>query len=133
MHTRPFPKRLLILLVFIGVVNFLAIEYYWYWRLRWFDMPMHFLGGLWLAGVIIWFRFFSSRFVDAPKTFGRLALWGVLGALGVGLVWEFYEGFVGLLTVGHINAYRDTLGDLFFDMLGGFVCAVLVWLRINQK
>ena len=132
MFSRPFPRSLIALIVFIAIVNIVAIQYFWYWRMRWLDMPMHFLGGVWLAGTILWFRFFSHPLLETPKNFSRVLFWGILGAFVIGLGWEVYESAVSLVTIGKINAIRDSLSDLCFDMIGGFVGAVIVWFRIKK-
>ena len=54
-------------------------------------------------------------------------------ALGVGLAWELFEAGLGLATVGHINEIADTLGDLFFDTLGGTAVALFTWVRMKQN
>lgn len=132
MFSRPFPRSLVILVVFIAIVNIIAIQYYWYWRMRWFDMPMHFLGGMWLAGMLLWFRFFSHPALEAPTRFSRILFWGLLGSGVLGLGWEVYESSVSLVTIGRINAIPDTLSDLCFDMAGGFLGSVIVWLKIKK-
>ncbi len=67
MPTRPFPHVLVALILAIAVVNAFAHYHYWYWTMRWFDMPMHFAGGMWLAGVAIWWRFFSGPVRDCER------------------------------------------------------------------
>ena len=42
-------KRMTLMVFFIFVINFLAMKFYWYSSLWWFDMPMHFLGGFFLG------------------------------------------------------------------------------------
>lgn len=123
----PIPLILVVFLIAIAVVNGFADVNHWYWTMRWFDAPMHFAGGMWLAGFGVWWRY-SRRGVSTPSF---LMLLGVclLFALGVGLLWEIYEAVVSSLTVGHINAMSDTLGDLLFDTIGGTTVAILVFTR----
>ncbi len=133
MQSRQLPPILFALIVAIAVVNALAVQHSWYWTMRWFDMPMHFAGGLWLAGMAIWFRFYSGRFQVVSKSFFSFVVWGVGAALVVGFAWEVYEGVVALLTKGYINAMSDTYADLGFDILGGLVVAVVVWMSASRK
>lgn len=93
---------------------------------------MHFLGGLWLAGTMLWFRFFSSTFLLKKRSVGQIFGWGVGAALGVGLGWEIYEASVGMVATGKINAISDTLSDLCFDALGGLVGSMIVWWRMKK-
>ncbi len=137
MQLRPIPRLLVVLILAIAIVNALALQYSWYWLMRWFDMPMHFAGGVWLAGVALWWRFFSGKFPeDGPRgtviSFAPLLLWGVGTALGIGLAWEGYEALISVISGEDINAMMDTLSDLCFDMFGGLVVASVVWIRRDK-
>ena len=121
------PIILVIFLVMIAVVNGFADYYHWYWIYRWFDMPMHFSGGAWLAAFGVWWQY-SKKQVTVP-TFSALLAVCLVYALSIGLLWEAYEAVVGFITVGHANAMSDTLSDLFFDSLGGSVVAILVKMK----
>lgn len=127
MTQRTFPWFLAIALFVIAGVDYVANYNSWYWVVRWFDMPMHFAGGAWVAGVTIWWKFFSgTQETSSPlPTLQRLIVWGVGGAFVVGLGWEVYESVVSLIMQGHINDIQDTISDLFLDMAGGIVVAVL--------
>lgn len=121
-----FPLALAGLLLVIAVAHTFANEYSWYWTVRWFDMPMHFAGGAWVSGVVLWYRFFSQGMVAPHVSFKSLVLWGVLGALVVGLGWEIYESTVSFFIEGRINDILDTVSDLLFDALGAFAVVCLV-------
>lgn len=125
------PPFLVFLIVAIAVVNGFADKYYWYWQIRWFDMPMHFFGGVWLAGMTIWL--YPHLRTKLPDSFSKILLICLAAAFGVGLTWEIYEAMISYLTVGHINAMPDTLSDLLFDILGGTTVAIFTWWRIKQK
>ncbi len=133
MQLRPFPYTLLVLILAIAVVNAFAQYHYWYWTMRWFDMPMHFAGGMWLAGVAIWWRFFSGKFPDTRDRLLYLLMWGVGSAFIVGLAWEVYEAVVALATKGYINATADTISDLSFDILGGLVVACIIYVKFKNQ
>ncbi|MBI5799088.1 MAG: hypothetical protein HZB10_04120 [Candidatus Yonathbacteria bacterium] len=126
-----FPIVLVIFLVIIAVVNALADINHWYWMMKWFDMPMHFSGGVWLAGFGVWWQYYRRGVVVA----GFLQILGVclVFSLSIGLLWEAYEAVVSFFTVGQMNAMLDTLSDLLFDILGGTTVAVLVWARAKLK
>ena len=131
MQPRAFPVILLVFLVAIAVVNWLAGVYHWYWTMRWFDMPMHFSGGAWLAGFAVWWQY-SRRGLVAQR-FSRLLGVCLVYALSIGLVWEAYEAVVSYLTGGEMNEILDTLSDLLFDILGGTTVAVLAWVKVKLK
>lgn len=127
----PFPIILVVFLVTIAVVNGFAVSNHWYWTLRWLDMPMHFAGGMWLASFGVWWQYRRQKIT--PQSFP--ALFGVcfIYALSVGLLWEAYEAVISFFTVGHMNAIPDTLSDLLFDILGGTIVSILVWMQARLK
>lgn len=134
MSRQKFPHSLVVFLLVIAVLNWLAEYYSWYWRISWFDMLMHFAGGAWLAGVAIWWRFFSGKFSgEIPQNFARAALFGIGAAFVIGLGWEIYESFVSFLVEGHINDILDTISDLVFDMLGGVLMTILMQTRVKKS
>lgn len=122
------------LLLFILLLHVLAIVNSWYWVYSWFDMPMHFLGGFWLATVFFYFKpsleFQNPKFAKLPNylitaiiTLGFVAL--------VGVLWEFFEFLCdvfissrGYLAVSQLGT-ADTMSDLFFDLVGGSVAFVI--------
>lgn len=130
MQARTFPLILVVLIVVIAIVNGFADYYYWYWRMRWFDMPMHFAGGVWLAGTVAWWRYFRRE--TAMVSFFHILATCLVAALGIGFLWEVFEAWLSFVTVGHINAMPDTLGDLLFDTIGGTTVAVFTWWRLNK-
>ena len=123
-----------VLFLFIFVVTFhiLALVNFWYWNIDWLDIPMHFLGGLWVALFFFWIL--KKRFVQVSQVLeGNFLLLGIL-SLGfvslIGIGWEFYEFLYDkylakglLLSQASIT---DTMTDLFFDWVGGLI-AVLVY------
>jgi hypothetical protein len=132
MRFQSFPPALIVLIVVIALINMLATSFYWYWRIRWFDMPMHFLGGLWIAGSVLWFRFFSHELLSTPRSFIPVVFIGVFSAFLVGLGWEMYEASVSFSTLGYVNEIPDTISDLCFDILGGLVASVVVWVSLKK-
>mgnify|MGYP001564509679 CR=1 FL=1 len=131
MTQRIFPWFLALALFIIAGIDCVANYYSWYWVIRWFDMPMHFAGGAWVAGVVIWWKFFSAKkeSLFVAPTINRLIIWGVGGAFVIGLGCEVYESVISLLTQGHINNVQDTISDLFLDMAGGTLVAILYNIR----
>ena len=125
------------LLIFILVIHILAIANFWYWSIDWLDIPMHFLGGLWVALFFFWIL--KKRFVQVSQVLeGNFLLLGIL-SLGfvslIGIGWEFYEflydKYLAEESVLFQAGVADTIADLFFDLIGGLV-AVLVY-KIRRK
>ncbi len=107
---------LVVLLVFI--LNKLAMQFYWYVSIPWLDMPMHFLGGIFLALGIGALFFHRTNKIHFFKKLLFILLWVLL----FGIAWELFEFSVfTLIKFVEPNSMADTLMDLFFDLLGGLV------------
>lgn len=101
------------LIIFIFLINLLAMKFFWYYTFPWFDMPMHFLGGLWVA--------LATFYLFNPKSPWLLAF---LSVLVIGILWEVFEFSLDAFITLRVWDSVDTLGDLFFDLLGASVGAV---------
>ncbi len=104
---------------FIFLMHLVALQFYWYYSLWYFDMIMHFLGGLWVA------LFFTYVFLRGkePRP-GRSLFLKVLAAmLAIGILWEFYEYYLNIVSATPWDK-ADTLSDIFFDLFGG-LCAII--------
>ena len=108
------------ILVITAILHFLAIKFYLYWDFWWFDIIVHFLGGIWAGATVFWVYYFSGWFknpIIRPQYFFLLAL---LGAFIIGLMWEIFEYKAGLTFVIPGRDYvTDTLCDLGMDIVGG--------------
>lgn len=119
------PIILVVFLMAIALVNAFASAYYWYWVMRWFDMPMHFAGGAWLALFGAWWQY--GRLGIVPHKFIQFLGTCLVFVISIGLLWEVYEATVSFFTVGHMNDIVDTVGDVVFDILGGVTVSTIVW------
>ncbi len=114
-------KRLTILIISIFLLHSLATKFYWYSAIWWFDMPMHFLGGLWLGLCFIW--------ILEKKTLSiKSILHIILSVLLVGILWELFELYFVNLIARNPFDILDTLSDIFFDLAGGFL-AILYFFK----
>ncbi len=130
MQQRRYPISLVALILGIAVINVLAEMYYWYWTMRWFDRPMHFLGGVWLAASALWWVYERKGVI--PPRFSRVLLVCVAAAFGIGALWELMQAGLGLETAGHVSRLGGTISDLLFDILGGVAAAVWGWARVKK-
>jgi len=123
------PKFILGLLIFILVFHIIASINSWYWTYAWLDMPMHFLGGFWVA--MVFFNFINPKLqITDYKLLITLIL--VLGfVILIGVLWEFFEFLcdVFISSKGYLEVAQqgiaDTISDLFFDLLGGLALLVV--------
>ncbi len=106
----------------IALFQFLANEYYLYWKWWWADIVMHFLGGLFVSASVLWWLRFEipvglrSR---VPKF-----LTALLAIIVVGVAWEVFEYVTGMYNA--VNYTLDTTLDLATDV-GGMLFAYLLF------
>ena len=125
-----FKRRLFItnfiLIISIAVIHLIATYFYLYWTLPWFDIMVHFLGGLWVGSTAIWYIYFSGRFYkndDLPISKTRIFLISIVSTIIVGVLWEVFEFYVGAVDPDYI---ADTILDLIMNTLGSIVAATYV-------
>jgi hypothetical protein len=102
----------------IALVQLSAEYFYWYWTYKWFDIPMHFLSGLWVGLAALYLSFHTTYLSEQVRRVAPFLL--AIGAgLLVGLVWEGYEYLVWVYTDTLPPNHRpDSLLDLVMDVLG---------------
>lgn len=94
----------------IAVLHILAVAFYLYSFYWWFDIPLHFLGGLSVGLTALYWRGRIAPFAAAAGA-----------ALAFGLMWELFEYAAGI-TLNGIGSYPlDTVKDLFLDAAGGLL------------
>jgi hypothetical protein len=88
----------------LALMQAFALDNFLYWKYEWYDVPMHFLGGVAIAvfsvALLMHYR---------PRIFLGLVF---LGAVG----WEVFEFFAGFPR--EANFAFDTALDLLMDTLG---------------
>jgi thiol:disulfide interchange protein len=122
--------RKLSLFVFaVFLLNSAGSFFSWYTLLPWYDNMMHFLGGVWLALVAIWL--FYSHIEQK-----RAGIISVLLFVFVGVfLWEGLEYFVQAITnaPGSLATPKDSVSDMVFGLLGGFLAGLHTIKRIRNK
>lgn len=106
----------------LAVTQVVAVEFYLYWIYPWFDIPMHILGGVFVAFGYAMLPFFRIR---VPSRFTKLGTY-LLVVLVVGIAWEVFEYVNGISVLEEKDFFLDTAMDLVFDLLGGAVGYYLV-------
>ncbi|EKD33486.1 MAG: hypothetical protein ACD_76C00018G0002 [uncultured bacterium] len=99
----------------------------------WYDVPMHFGGGLAMGalGIALW-----QEGIDGIRFKGRLARhleWWLVPVFVLGFVssisigWEFHEFLLDQVSLGvRQPSVADTMADFFFDGAGG-IAALFIW------
>ncbi|MEK7183610.1 MAG: hypothetical protein AAB776_03180 [Patescibacteria group bacterium] len=138
-------RRALTSIFLLLVVHGLAILSGWYENNRWFDIPMHFLGGVVIAllALAIWNLCIQKITFQPELKSGWRFLVYVVGILGfvaiVGIAWEWYEFlFDNLVKALSYNLPKtqmsigDTMVDLLLDIAGGLTAFLLFRNRPQQ-
>jgi hypothetical protein len=108
MNKQDLLKTSLWLVIFIFFLNSVAMKFHWYYSIWWFDMPMHFAGGLFIG--LITLVFFPRRPI----------LHAFLTVLFIGIFWELFEFSLDTFITYNTHNYLDTWSDIAFDLAGGF-------------
>jgi hypothetical protein len=137
MKRSPLPLLIGALGIIIFSSNAVALAYYLYWRIPWLDIPMHFLGGLWVGLSILWL-YYESGYIHLPKDKrgrGSVLTLALAGTFIIGVLWEIFEFSLDTFIVfQEVYNIGDTLLDLFMDEVGALVAAmVCLWMRCAGK
>lgn len=117
-------KHIVLLMVFMFLANTVILKLHLYYSLWWIDMVMHFLGGLWV-GLFFLYVFYTRGW------FSNKVLAVILSVLFIGLLWELYELYIGIIAHEAFSP-RDTISDIIFDMAGGTL-AVIYFLKQKTR
>ena len=91
------------------------------------DIPMHFLGGLFVGLLVLWIlQQFSNQSFTKKQTF--LAV--LVGILIVSIGWEIFEYTVGVFALEEF--FPDTLYDLVMGTLGAVTAYVYTAYRSDD-
>lgn len=114
-------RTLLLISVILGAAIFFlnrsAMEKGWYTAIPWFDVPMHFFGGMFVLFALAGFFFPRMAPIGMPLG-GWLAALSLV--LAVGLLWEAFEYYVVFQYLGGSKPGTgvDFYMDLALDVLG---------------
>lgn len=94
-----------------------------YWTVDWFDVMMHFLGGLWTLLFILWV--ISTQYVSGLKKYVSISSL-IIAVIVVGIIWEWHEIFFRFTSFSDPGYWFDTNKDLVMDTLGA-IFGILVY------
>lgn len=126
-----------IFIYLILVLHGIALHYYLYWTMWWYDIMMHFLGGVWVGLFAVWLWFRSGYFRQSAETPRSLLRVTIISVLGIGLLWEVYEYLYHIVFALEFQPHylEDTQLDLVLDIAGGCAAWLLLQLPLfrNQE
>lgn len=118
------------LLVIIGIMDYIGVKFYLFWPSGYYDIPMHFLGGLWISLVFLWIWSKFKNLILFKEIFNKI----IIIVMIVGILWEIFEIIVGATSLSDgIFYWKDTFGDLTMDFIGGFIGSFAGFRIINSK
>jgi hypothetical protein len=109
-----YPKLFIVqafLAVFIAAIHIPALVWSLYWHYVWLDVPVHFLGGFWLALAGSWMLLRGGMKADVAPVFSIVVTLGV--------AWELFELAAGVPV--EENFALDTVIDVTSDVAGGIL------------
>lgn len=121
------------LIVLIAGLNEIALNFYLYWRIWWFDVLMHFLGGLWVGLTALWIYFLSGYIKNIKKD--KVFIFGIslFTVLVIGIGWEVFEYIIDAHIGMKQGYWEDTFIDLFMDILGASLASVFFLKNIREN
>jgi hypothetical protein len=115
-----------LMLVIAMVLNAVATVWQLYDKIWWFDIAMHFYGGVSITPVLASFswRWLAVRF---PDRYTQVLVCICLGIFA-GVLWEIAEWLGDLVLPGccFMKGGMDTIGDLIMDSLGAIIGAYMI-------
>jgi len=121
-----------ILLVIVGVLNYIATIYHLFWSTSEFDSVVHFFAGAALSFFFLWLYFFSGLFNPQKRNLAKFLLISVLGAMFVAISWEIYELILGEVLIQKLEYPYDTMMDITMDFLGAVAACFYAFIRENN-
>lgn len=114
LHKNHLPLFIVLLSFVVAAAHATALNFYLYWTFWWFDLSVHFLGGLWVALTSLWIYIFirGDKELSRRRTFFIV----LISIIVVGGLWEAFEYFAGI-SPGN-NFIIDTTTDGLMDLLG---------------
>jgi len=106
------------LVILVYILHVVALKFYFYWQLPWFDSPMHFLGGI-FTGLIVLYVYMLTKGQENILEIKENTLMNLIliTIAIVGIVWEVWEYSFGLsFTRG--NDFFGTIEDLYVGVIG---------------
>jgi hypothetical protein len=117
----------------LRLIHLKAMHEKLYFFYPYFDVPVHFLGGIAAALLFLFIYLIITKARSGEWNEREVALTIIFGTLAIGIGWEIFEYLAGLTT--ELNYARDTLLDLTMDLMGslGVAIAAIVQVDYHQR
>jgi len=132
MLKKPLFLEMFVLLMIVGVLNYIATIYHLYWFIYEFDSLVHFLAGASVSFFFLWFYFYSGFFNPQKRNLINFFIVAAVGAMFVAISWEIYELLLGEAIIGGSEYSYDTMMDLLMDFLGAVAACFYGYLKQHE-
>ncbi|MEY2664802.1 MAG: hypothetical protein RIT04_610 [Candidatus Parcubacteria bacterium] len=125
----------LLTLVAVAVFHNFGAYLRLYFVFPWYDIPMHFLGGLWVGLTAVWaLEVFFGKYTHS---FLRSLVWVLSAVLCFAVVWEMFEFFGGInnaytVTAMGLTFWADSIKDICMGLLGGILAFIPYYIRTRR-
>lgn len=126
---KPLFREFFVFFLIVGVLNYFANVYNWYWAIAPFDSFMHFLGGIVVVLFFLWLYFYSGAFAPSKRSLSHFLLVAILGLILVAVAWEVYELLLGEAEFNKAGYPFDTGLDFVMDTLGGLTACLYAYMK----
>ncbi|HEY4483649.1 MAG TPA: hypothetical protein VI752_00535 [Candidatus Paceibacterota bacterium] len=125
-------------------LSVMAYHNFWFWKLAYLDIAIHFLAGMTVAflGLIFYFSVVTPRYLRLHFSFSSVLVTALVATLAVGLIWELFEFSMDEFWSAELSVKQlaimkftanDSLSDLLFDGLGALLASLAFWFNWKQK
>lgn len=129
MLKKPLFWEMFVLLMIVGVLNYVATIYHLYWFIYEFDSIVHFLAGATASLLFLWLYFFSGFFNPQKRNLKQFLIIAVTGMMSIAVFWEIFELFLGEVVLQKAEYPYDTMMDLIMDFLGAVSASFYAFIR----
>ena len=133
MQSRRLTLALVYFIFFIWGINTIADQTHLYYLLWWFDIPMHIMGGLWVALMSLVIYYHTSYFKRKDRSVSFVISFALASTMIIGLFWEVFEFSVEHFVKLNDNGLLDTLKDLVDDLIGASLATAIFIKRGYNK
>jgi hypothetical protein len=116
----------------VAALHAAAVAFLLYWTIWWYDITLHFIGGLWVSLGIVWLAYFSGYLPLCRRSNVRIFAVTLIWTFVVGVAWEVFEYLmIGANIWAPEGYWFDTIGDLLSDIAGG-LCGYIIFMRLDS-
>lgn len=117
----------------LGLVFFfqmISFKLHLYDLIWYFDMPMHFAGGLFIG--LLGFYLYLKNKDGKVENLTRMIYFVIIFALVIAFGWEVFEYVVAVTTRGSMLHLLDSFSDICFDLAGSSVAIIYTLFNIKD-